>query len=1144
RRRAIAEARQSPREAYMAKADIVWQRARTNQLNKGVPYQDAKRHADAVKQRYEQNVDVAMIKRARGEAMALLRKDPFLQSKGPEKMREVLAEWDADFKQTLRAAATERWMRNTERQLGRKVHINSSIKGPLERGDPTALAIQQLLTDSVGWSGTRQRIMDRIAEGASLNDLRRRGLVDEATFNAIAKASSPDGLGSAGNSVAMVGSLGTDVVTFSNRNLISQSILRGDLSLKALSKVYGKSGEAMIYGRIIPDIAKPGGPFGAVTDFDFAVMRNLNSSALPGNVMVEFVEGSAKERAAIAHLRKDLTPEQQKLDADTKYARFENESLRGFHSTIRGRAIFRDGQFAYRQQSILYGEGSAMYRDFGDIVGFVRNQKMQTGLNSPFNVGALEQWREVKIDFSSIKAADGSIQAISAMIDVKLYAFDLAFNSIMDLSNRGQNFNDYVAGDGFFSDGGPAHTSFRLIANGATAYGHLVLIGMPGTDSLLNPRPPGTAGSNRVSPARLHIAEHSLGPRAEFVFDPTELVVGFTSLNEAIAASLPGVSTSIANGGFDEGLASGDAPGWRGTGNASIVDGQAVLELGDRLFSDLLQTFIVPEGARSLSFTIVSATLDQPLALPPAVFEAALLNPTTGQSLVGVAQDGGDAFFHLSPNGSVRSAQGIEMVNTPEGSFRVTIDLSGVAAGTPASLFLDLAGFGGVGSRMVLDHVELSVAANEMPVATPDSYNVRRNETLVVPASLGVLGNDRDPLGRGLVAELVTGPEHGSLTLFADGSFSYTPDTGFLGTDIFLYRAGVPGGDGAGEAVQVTLTVTDDAVVSPPGFLSGGDVTVTENAGAQVIPGWATDLAAGRPAPDETAFRFIVEVDDPSLFATQQTIDPDGTLRFTPADFAFGAAQVTVRLIDGGGTEGRLDTSAPVGFTLRILPVNQAPSFAVPEDLVIEPGSTVVHRPRWVTAVSPGPENESDQSVSFSVSVDRPELFSVLPTIDAEGGLRFTLVEGASGFATLTATARDDGGRANGGSDTTERQVFLSIGEAPALVATADAYNTQEDQTLVVPVAGGVLANDVDAFGRPFVAELVAGPVNGSLDLNPDGAFTYSPNTGFSGEDVFTYRIRHGSVVSEAVTVRIAVERSVGESLPPTFEGGADITVL
>ena len=77
---------------------------------------------------------------------------------------------------------------------------------------------------------------------------------------------------------------------------------------------------------------------------------------------------------------------------------------------------------------------------------------------------------------------------------------------------------------------------------------------------------------------------------------------------------------------------------------------------------------------------------------------------------------------------------------------------------------------------------------NDAPVAVNDSYTTDEDTPLTWPAP-GVLGNDTDVDGDPLTAVLVTGPTHGTLTLNADGSFTYTPAANYNGTDSFTYRA-------------------------------------------------------------------------------------------------------------------------------------------------------------------------------------------------------------------------------------------------------------------------------------------------------------------------------------------------------------------
>jgi len=101
-------------------------------------------------------------------------------------------------------------------------------------------------------------------------------------------------------------------------------------------------------------------------------------------------------------------------------------------------------------------------------------------------------------------------------------------------------------------------------------------------------------------------------------------------------------------------------------------------------------------------------------------------------------------------------------------------------------------------------------AVNDAPVANADSYNVRTNNTLSVPAR-GVLANDTDDDSAvsTLKAVLFTPPSHGTLVFNLDGSFVYTPAKNFTGTDTFNYYAlDVTPLSAANVAATVTITVT------------------------------------------------------------------------------------------------------------------------------------------------------------------------------------------------------------------------------------------------------------------------------------------------------------------------------------------------
>src|SRR4029453_16279878 len=95
-----------------------------------------------------------------------------------------------------------------------------------------------------------------------------------------------------------------------------------------------------------------------------------------------------------------------------------------------------------------------------------------------------------------------------------------------------------------------------------------------------------------------------------------------------------------------------------------------------------------------------------------------------------------------------------------------------------------------------------------------------------------------------------------------------------------------------------------------------------------------------------------------------------------------------------------------------------------------------------------------------------------------------------------------------------------AVNDAP--VATNDAYTTDEDTALTVAAPGGV-GNDTDADSSTLTAAAVTGPAHGTLTLDPDGSFTYTPAANYNGPDTFTYRASDGSAQSSPATVTITV---------------------
>ncbi|MEM9511714.1 MAG: Ig-like domain-containing protein, partial [Cyanobacteria bacterium P01_E01_bin.48] len=201
---------------------------------------------------------------------------------------------------------------------------------------------------------------------------------------------------------------------------------------------------------------------------------------------------------------------------------------------------------------------------------------------------------------------------------------------------------------------------------------------------------------------------------------------------------------------------------------------------------------------------------------------------------------------------------------------------------------------------------------NNPPEADDDSFATDFETALSVPAATGVLDGDTDLDGDNLTAVLENGPANGTLTLNDDGSFDYTPDAGFSGTDSFTYFAN--DGEDNSNAATVELTVGDPPVENTPpvadddSFATDFGTVLTVSADAGVLDG-DTDI----DGDDLTA------VLDSGPANGTLTLNEDGSFEYTPDEGFSGTDSFTY--VANDGTEDSNVATATIEVAASDVPV-------------------------------------------------------------------------------------------------------------------------------------------------------------------------------------------------------------------------------
>ncbi|HRM67977.1 MAG TPA: PKD domain-containing protein, partial [Thauera phenylacetica] len=193
---------------------------------------------------------------------------------------------------------------------------------------------------------------------------------------------------------------------------------------------------------------------------------------------------------------------------------------------------------------------------------------------------------------------------------------------------------------------------------------------------------------------------------------------------------------------------------------------------------------------------------------------------------------------------------------------------------------------------------------NTPPTVQDETYTVHAGDVLAVNAAAGLLANDSDADGDPLQVLNFTPPANGVMNLFTDGSFTYTPDAAFVGSEVLTYTVS----DGTDTRTgTVTIVVENEAPVVQ-------DETYTVHAGDVLTVSAAAGLLANDTDADGDVLR-VLNIEAPANGSLNALTD--GSFTYTPNAAFVGTEVLTYTVSDGittrtGTVTIEVENEAPV----------------------------------------------------------------------------------------------------------------------------------------------------------------------------------------------------------------------------------------
>ncbi len=489
----------------------------------------------------------------------------------------------------------------------------------------------------------------------------------------------------------------------------------------------------------------------------------------------------------------------------------------------------------------------------------------------------------------------------------------------------------------------------------------------------------------------------------------------------------------------------------------------------------------------SATATVFIVVDPQPNRPPVAVDDSAFLASTQTDIAIAVLTNDFDADGDALSVIAVSQGQYGNVVILPDQSVRYTL-----MAGRPTTAdqfsYTISDGRGGTASARV--NVRFNATINRAPIARDD----RATTQVDTPVSIDVLANDSDPDGDSITVASVDTPSHGSASRASDGTVTYTPDVGFVGSDRFTY---VTRDSDGRMSMRATVYVMVQALVANQPPVAVDDSATLVAGTSQDIDVLANDSDAdGDPLS-------VIAVTQGTLGST--TILPDGRIRYTSMGAtATGTDQFSYTISDGrGGT-----ASAMVAVTVVPVVVNQAP-IAVDDSATLVAGTS-----QDIDVLANDSDADGDPLSVIAVTPGTLGSTTILP----DGRIRYTSSDPAGVGTDQFSYTISDGRGGTASAMVAVTVVPVVVNQAPIAVddsATLVAGTSQDID---------VLANDSDADGDPLSVIAVTPGTLGSTTILPDGRIRYtSSDPAGVGTDQFSYTISDGRGGTASAMVAVTV---------------------